>query len=308
MGSLHTTSKRWKLGLALALATSILWGSLPVALKSLLTDMEAGTVVWYRFTFSAFLLGFILLWRRKLPAPLPRGRAVWGLLAIASVGFAANNVVFVKSLGYITPTVAQLLIQFAPLLLLAGAVLVFRERFHGLQAIGVLVLLGGVALFFRDRVHELLGGLNAYAVGVLLVLLAAALWAAYALAQKQLLMHYPSPVLMWMIYANGAVMLWPMAEPGQMSLLSGVQLGVLFYCSMLTILGYGAFAEALAHWEASRVSAVIATTPLITWAFNHLASLVAPGYAQAEALSALSLLGAGLVTLGSALIALAKRS
>lgn len=270
--------------------------------------MEPGTVVWYRFSFSAILLGLVLVWKKKLPAPLPRGRGVWTLLGIAVIGFSANNVVFVKALRYITPTAAQLVLQLAPLLLLAGAVALFKERFHALQGIGILILLAGVGLFFRDRVQELFGGMSAYAIGILLMLLAAALWAAYALAQKQLLVNYSSPVLMWMIYATGALLLLPMASPSQLFLLSKVQVTALVYCAMLTLLGYGAFAEALAHWEASRVSAVIALTPLLTWSFNHLASIVAPGFAQAEGISALSLVGAGLAATGSAVIALAKRT
>ena len=38
---------------------------------------------------------------------------------------------------------------------------------------------------------------------------------------------------------------------------------LLLACCMNTLVAYGAFAEALAHWEASRVSAILATTPLL---------------------------------------------
>lgn len=307
MGHLHTTSGRWKLGLCLALITAALWGSLPVALKILLSGMEAQTVVWYRFTFSALLLGPVLAWRGGLPVPLPRLRTVWVLLAIASVAFAFNNVVFLAALGYITPTAAQVLIQLAPMMLLAGGIFVFKERFHRGQAFGVLVLLIGIGLFFRNRLEELFSGLSDYAVGVILVIIAAAFWTGYAMAQKQLLNSYSSPVVMWVIYASGALLLLPIAHPGQLFELDALQLGILAYCSLLTILGYGAFAEALAHWEATRVSAVIAVTPLITWALNHAAATVAPAYAQAESLTVSSLAGAGLVAVGSALTALGRR-
>lgn len=307
MGTLHTTSGRWKLGLALALVTAALWGSLPIALKSLLSDMEAQTVVWYRFVISAVLLGIVLAWRRKLPARLPRGAGVWGLLAVAAIAFAANNVVFVVALGYITPTAAQVLIQLAPMMLLAGGVFIFRERFHRGQGFGVLLLGCGILLFFQQRLAELVSGFGAYAFGVFLVVVAAAFWAGYAIAQKQLLTEYASPVLMWMIYAVGMVLLLPLADPAQLNQLQGWQWGVLLYCGILTILGYGAFAEALAHWEATRVSAVIAVTPLITWGLNHIAAKVAPGFAQPESIPLLSMAGAGLVAAGSALTALGKR-
>ena len=264
-------------------------------------------MVWYRFTVSTVLLGFVLLWHRKLPVSFPQKRGVWVLLAVATTTFAANNVIFVMAMRFITPTAAQVLIQLAPMMLLAGGVFVFKERFHRIQGLGILLLVGGVMLFFRDRFQELLHEPGAYAFGVMLVVVAAALWACYAMAQKQLLTAYASPALMWMIYASGAVMIFPVAHPAQLWQIDGVQIGVLLYCSLLTILGYGAFAEALAHWEATRVSAVIAITPLITWSINQAAALVAPGYAQPEDFSLASLAGASLVTTGCALTALGRR-
>ncbi len=304
--SLHITSGRWKLGLALSLITALLWGSLPIALKILLTDMQAQTVVWYRFTVAALLLGAGLVWRRDLRPAWPRSRTVWGLLAVASLGFSANNVLFVAGLGYVTATAGQVVIQLAPMLLLLGSVAIFKERFAGAQIPGLILLLGGILLFFHERVGELLGNFSGYALGVFLVVLAALAWAFYALAQKQLLTSYGSAGLMWMLYASGAVLLFPLAHPSQLLALDGIQTVALLYCAILTVLGYGAFAEALAHWEASRVSAVVAVTPLLTWLINRLASIVLPGYVKAEHLSGWSLIGAGLVTVGCAFAALSR--
>jgi len=39
---MHSTSGRWRLGLALALTTAVCWGLLPIALKVTLTGMDAG--------------------------------------------------------------------------------------------------------------------------------------------------------------------------------------------------------------------------------------------------------------------------
>jgi drug/metabolite transporter (DMT)-like permease len=81
---------------------------------------------------------------------------------------------------------------------------------------------------------------------------------------------------------------------------------MLLFCGLNTLLAYGAFAEALDHWEASRVSAVLALTPIVTlvsvWAVSHIVpSLIAP-----ERLTALGVLGALLVVVGSIAIALGK--
>ena len=307
LNHLHVTSGRWKLGLALSLATAAFWGSLPIALKILLSDMEAQTIVWYRFTVAALLMGAGLLWRRDLRPAIPRNRLVWGLLAIAALGFSANNVLFVKGLGYVTATAGQVVIQLAPMLLLLGGVVIFKERFNGTQLIGLALFLVGMSLFFHERLGELFGNFTSYAIGVFLVVLAAVAWAFYALAQKQLLTSYGSAGLMWMLYASGSVLLLSLAQPTQIYALNGTQLIVLLYCSILTVLGYGAFAEALAHWEATRVSAVVAVTPLITWLLNRVAATLLPGYVKAEDLSNLSLIGAGLVTVGCAFAALSRQ-
>ena len=70
-------------------------------------------------------------------------------------------------------------------------------------------------------------------------------------------------------------------------------------------MAYGAFAEALAHWEASRVSAALAVTPLVTFAAVALAALLWPLHVQPEDINVLGYAGALLVVGGSALTALA---
>ena len=46
---MHDEPQKPFAGALLSLTTAALWGVLPVALKELLSVMDAGTVVWYRF-------------------------------------------------------------------------------------------------------------------------------------------------------------------------------------------------------------------------------------------------------------------
>ena len=86
--------------------------------------------------------------------------------------------------------------------------------------------------------------------------------------------------------------------------MSPLQGWLLLACCMNTLIGYGAFAEALAHWEASRVSATLAITPLVTFAAVAIAARIWPEYVHAEQINGLGYGGAVLVVLGSALVAL----
>jgi drug/metabolite transporter (DMT)-like permease len=295
----NTPSGRWRAGLAYSLGATLLWASLPIALKALVEAMDAQTIAWYRFLGAAIVLGAYLHRRRALPSPAAfRGSSLVALL-IAICGLTANNVVFVLGLDFISPSAAQVVIQLAPIFLLVGAVLLFGERFDRGQWAGFVILIGGLALFFNQRLEELSVRWTGYTTGILFVVLAALLWAAYGLAQKRLLGAFrPAPVL-WLLYLAGSLLLLPLADPGQVRLLDGVRLALLVYCSLATVGGYGSFVEAMVHWEASRVSAVIATCPLLTVGLTAAAARAAPQYVQPENLNALSVAGAALVVVGS---------
>lgn len=73
------------------------------------------------------------------------------------------------------------------------------------------------------------------------------------------------------------------------------------------MVGYGAFSNALHHWEASRVSAVLSLTPLATLAFTLLGERFFPDVVRAEPVSAGTVVGAAIVVAGSLLVALGGR-
>ncbi|MEO8071428.1 MAG: DMT family transporter, partial [Acidobacteriota bacterium] len=133
-------------------------------------------------------------------------------------------------------------------------------------------------------------------------------WASYALAQKQLLRRLSSQQILWMIYIGATVLLAPTAHLGELSRLDATTGWLLVFCCANTVIGYGAFAEALEHWEVSRVSAVIATAPLFTLLGMWLVAKVAPGVIEPETLTGLSVAGALLVVAGSALSAFGQRA
>lgn len=301
---MHISSGRWLYGLFLALLTAVLWGVLPIKLKEVLQVMDPVTVTWFRLLVSGSILLAYLAASKRLPAFRPLGKKGAWLLLLAIAGLTANYVLYLVGLNLLSPGTTQLVIQVAPILLLVSSIFIFRERFSLGQGLGLLVLLIGFALFFNQRLDELLTSLTAYTTGVLIVLLAAFVWAFYGLAQKQLLTVWNSLQVMMVIYLACAVLLTPWAHPLQALELSPLQGWLLFACCLNTLVAYGAFAEALAHWEASRVSAALAITPLVTFASVALAASWWPDHVQPEQINWLAYGGAVLVVLGSALTAL----
>ena len=301
---MHISSGRWLYGLLLALTTALLWGILPIKLKEVLQVMDPITVTWYRLLVAGAILFVWLGAKRRLPHFAPLGRRGFGLLALAVGGLVANYVLYLVGLNMLSPGTTQLVIQMAPILFLVASLLVFRESFSFGQGLGMVILLLGFGLFFNQRLEELLTSMTRYTSGVLIVLAAAFVWVFYGLAQKQLLTQWSSPQIMLVLYLTCALMLTPWAHPLQALQLSALQGWLLLACCLNTLVAYGAFAEALAHWEASRVSATLAVTPLVTFASVALAALYWPEHVHPEQINGLGYGGALLVVLGSVLVAL----
>ena len=54
------------LGFLFALITAMAWGSLPIALKQVLSVMTPQTIVWYRFIVAFLALFILLAYKNKL--------------------------------------------------------------------------------------------------------------------------------------------------------------------------------------------------------------------------------------------------
>jgi drug/metabolite transporter (DMT)-like permease len=304
--ALHRSSGRWRLGLALALVTAGFWATLPAALKIALADLDPWTLTWVRFGFAFVVLALWLGARGRLAGFRGLSRGHWLLLALAAASLIGNYLLYLIGLDRTTPGNAQLLIQAAPLLMALGGIALFGERYGAGQWLGMAAIVAGLALFFRDQASASAAG-PGYLAGSALVLAAAASWAVYALVQKQLLMRLGSASILLVIYLAATVVLLPLADPAALLRLDSLALLMVGYAAVNTLGAYGAFAEALAHWEASRVSAVLALTPVLAVATVELVHRLAPALLAAETITAMGWIGAAMVVVGSIMSSLLRR-
>ena len=294
--------RNWTLGLAFALVTALMWGLLPLAMKLILGRMDPATITWYRFSLSAAIALAWYGWRSgpALGRLLGGHHRRWALLAVC--GLTGNYLLYIAGLQFLNPGAAQIIVQFAPLLLLLTSVAFLGERLFRVQWLGVGLFCIGLLLFFHQRVATD----TDYLVGLLLMVGAAIVWTAYAIAQKQLLVAHHAKDILLLICVGGSLLLLPFAAPAQVFALDTRELFMLVFCGLNTIVAYGCFGLAMSYWDASRVSAVIPLTPLFTllftWIGNH---WFAAGIA-AEPLDWLASSGALLVVAGSACVTLAK--
>jgi len=309
--TLHRASGHWRLGLTLTVITALCWATLPIALKIALDVLDPITLTWFRFLVAALFTAAWLGLRGKLRGPRAGygglGRRGWLMLLVAAVMLVGNYVFYLLGVQHTTPANAQLLIQLAPLLMALGGIWVFGERFRAAQWIGLALLAIGMALFFADQLAAAARA-PGYVLGSALVIVGAIVWAVYALLQKQLLVKLGSMQILLFIYVVASMMLLPFAHPATLLQLDALHWAVLAFCAFNTIGAYGAFAEALAHWEASRVSAILATTPLLCIAAITGVHALWPQWLAPERITALGWIGASLVVAGSAAVSLLGRA
>jgi drug/metabolite transporter (DMT)-like permease len=319
---LHRNSGRWQLGLTLALVTALLWGTTPNILALALQIADTYTLTWFRFTSSFILLGLSLM-GRQISSSQPKTlqpklieikswrqmpRSTWLLLTMAILGIGLDYPLYLMGMAATSPANAEVVIQLAPVLMGLGAIVIFKERYTPNQWIGVGILTAGFGLFFHEQLQSLFTTSSSYLFGSGLVMLAAISWAAYALAQKQLLQYLSSEIVMLIIYGGCALLYLPLANFAQLQDLTLFQLTILLLCGFSTLISYGAFAESLQHWEASKISAVQSLTPVITIATSWLLAAALPQLIAPAQPSWQAFIGAVLVITGSMLIALGHKA
>ncbi|PKH25835.1 EamA family transporter [Enterobacterales bacterium CwR94] len=287
-------------GITFALITAMSWGSLPIAMKTLLTVMDPFTIVFYRFLFACVGLGLFLAIKRRLPPVQTLKKPRWMLLiVVATAGLLGNFVMFSSSLQYLSPTASQVIAQIAPQGMMLASVLILKERMRGSQVAGAIMLMCGLVLFFNTNLIEIFTRLTEYTLGVMLGVGAACVWIVYGVTQKVLLRRMASQQILFLLYTLCTVVLAFLATPGQVHMLTGAQMLCLLYCGVNTLIGYGALAEAYARWQAAQVSALITLTPLFTLLFSVILAWGWPDTFDVPVLNTLGYVGAIVVVAGA---------
>jgi len=116
-----------------------------------------------------------------------------------------------------------------------------------------------------------------------------------------------SQVVLAFIYLVAAAVLLPFARPATLLALDAGGWAALVFCALNTLVAYGALAEAMNHWEASRVGAVLALVPVGAVGATTLAAGVWPHWIEPERIGMMGWIGALMVMAASMTISLAAR-
>lgn len=245
--------------------TLVMWASAFVVIRHVAHDISPGALGAGRLLVAAIVV---------LPLVLRRGwvqptRREWILLTACGVGwFGIYNLALNEGERRVDAGTAAMIIQIGPIIVAVLAVSMFGEVLHRWLVAGMVIGFGGVAIIARGYS----GGGDGDLVGVLLVVLAAGMYAVGVLSQKSLLQRIPSVQVVFVSFVIGAVICLPFAHDlvsvvseGGPTLWWTVYLGV-----FPTAIAFTTWAFALAHTDAGKLSMttflVPAITTLIAWA------------------------------------------
>jgi drug/metabolite transporter (DMT)-like permease len=298
------TQENWKKGLVLSLITVLFWSTLPISLKISLQVTDAMTLTWFRFLVAALITLLLLLGRDKLAVFRQLNWQQWLWLSLAALMLVGNYVFYLIGLEMTSPANAQVFIQLAPLLMTLGGVLIFRESFSRQQKFGVASIILGLGLFFRDQIQQIIS--SDYTLGIWVMFTAALTWAIYALIQKKLAQVMSSQSILFFIYCFATVGLLFFIRFEQPHPITTTQWVAIAYACINTVVAYGAFAEAMNHWNASRVGMVLALTPVTTLLFINAFAWFFPRLLDPEQINWLGYIGMLFIVTGSMLASLKK--
>ena len=281
-----------------------MWGVLPIALKGIMQTLDPVTTTFFRFAIAAIIITPYLFARNKLVNKNKLGSPKLFLrLLCAGILLTANYALYIFGLERTTAEAAQVMMQLAPVLLLLSGVWIFKEHFSPVQWIGFAIFVSGLLMFFSPRFDDVFTHLNDYGIGLLMLASAAIAWVGYAVIQKFLIKEFNAEETMLVFYWIGALAFLPFSNFTLLANLTLLQWTLVIFCGLNTLIAYGCFSEALMHIEASRVSAVIAMTPLITVFFVQLIPFAG---VIAEPIGLVTIIGAACVVSGSVVTATMK--
>ena len=285
-------------GLTYAGTTALLWGFLPIFMKIALHEFSGGSIVWFRFTFAFGVLFLILKFQKQQPESIILSPPGFGILA--GLLLAGNYFYFLKGVETGTPSNAGILIQIAPVMLVFLGVVLFKERFHRRQTVGLAIAVVGYVLFYRDQRQQ--WGSEVYTETSMYMVAAAVLWVGYMVFQKKLSLAHKAQHLNLLVYGTAALVLIPTVTWTEFS---NPHIGswlLMIFLGVNTLLAYGCLAEAVNYIPLWMISVVITLNPFITLTAMNLLSVVAPGWVAPEIIGLWGYIGASIAIFGVVMV------
>ena len=166
-------------GMMLVALSAAGFGTLPLFSRyAYADDMDALTILFFRFSLAASLMLVLLILRRE---HLPRGAALLRLIGMGALGYVGQAFAYLTALKYASAGLVALLLYLYPVFVALLAALVLHEPLTSVKGLALGLALVGTALT--------VGPAGGQALGTLLAVTAAAIYSVYIIVGTHVMKH-----------------------------------------------------------------------------------------------------------------------
>jgi len=269
---------------------ALVWGISFIATKLAVSEISPPALIWLRFGIGLLILLAMLIQRRQLKLPSTRDTLYFALLGFIGITFHQ----WLQATGLVTSqaSTTSWLVSISPIFIALLGWIFLREKLSWLILVGIGLASLGVALVVSrgDLASLFSGGFGT--PGDVLVLISAPNWAVFSVLSRRPLQKFPALFVLFYVILFG----WLMVNPTFIAVRGWTQFGQLTGSGWLAVIFLGIFSTALAYifWydglqavPASQAGAFLYLEPLVT--------LLVAALVLGEAITAMGLLGGGLI-------------
>jgi drug/metabolite transporter (DMT)-like permease len=243
----------------------VLWASSFVAIRAIGTSLSPAPLALLRLGVAAAALTVLVLVKGTVRVRLSR-RSFLLICAYAVLWLAGYTVALNAAELHVDAGTAAMLVNLAPLLVAVAAGRFLGEGFSRPLVVGSLVALGGTVIIAAGA------SADRDVAGVLLCLLAAALYAGGVLIQKLALRDVDGLTAIWLgcLVATAVLLPWAPQLVSEVAVAPAGAVAAAAYMGVFpTAIGFTAWAYALRRMDAGRLTtttyAVPAVSVLLSW-------------------------------------------
>lgn len=253
------TKRPERLTLIAFLVSTLLAGNNAIAVRFSNVELPPFFGAGIRFSAAAVILFLIVL---ALRLPLPKGRALLGILIYGALQFGLGYALVYWSLLGVSAGLFQVVLSIVPLFTFFFAILHRQESFQWRILAGGLLAVSGIAVIFRDQITA-----NASILSLLAVILAAVCFAESIVLIKAFPKSHPITTNA-LSMAVGAVILFMISpffhEVPQWPSLPATWIAVVYLVLLGSITTFVLAIYVLSRWTASAASYQLVLIPVVT--------------------------------------------
>lgn len=241
------------------------WAANYIAAKIALQSVPAVLLFGIRISMAGVLMAPVYIWYRRRNPPTWKLRDLPLMSTIAIFGVALNQFLFVVGISRTSVAHAAIFANLSPFLVLLLAAAAGLEKLTARKLVGVAVALAGVILLRVADAHP--HGASTF-MGDFLTFLGSLAFAIFTVLGKPTAKQYGSIAINTVAYVGGALLmapltLWQAAHFPMAAIPWPAWLSVFYMALGPSVVCYLIYYYALAHMEASRLSAYNYVLPVM---------------------------------------------